>query len=77
MKRTQREYKVIDFSPLTTEEQTVLQKLENMPDSEINYDDISPSVSGSRGGFYYCQTLKVPKTAVHIIGGDFPRLIVL
>ena len=37
MKKTHREYKVIDFPPLTVEDRAVLDELDKMPDSEINY----------------------------------------
>ena len=61
MKKTQREYKVIDFPPLTAEDRAVLDKLDEMPDSEINYEDIPQSAPDSTGGFYYFQSLKIPK----------------
>ena len=65
MKKTQREYKVIDFPPLTAEDRAVLEKLDNMPDTEINYEDIPQSAPDSTGGFYYFQSLKIPKTDIH------------
>ena len=66
LKRMQKEYKVIDFPPLTDEEREVLEDLKRMPDSEINYSDIPPSKPESEGGFYYIQSLKMPKTDVHM-----------
>jgi uncharacterized protein (DUF4415 family) len=65
MKKMQREYKVIDFPPLTDEERNILEKLDKMPDSEIDFSDIPPSESNSSGGFYYIQALKMPKTDIH------------
>ena len=61
MKRTQREYRVIDFPPLTDEERATLERLNKMPDSEINFSDIPPSNPNSNGGFYYigCSSVKV------------------
>lgn len=65
MKKTYREYKVIDFPPLTVEDRAVLDELDKMPDSEINYEDIPKSTPDSNGSFYYFQSLKIPKTDVH------------
>ena len=65
MKKMQREYKVIDFPPLTDEERATLERLDKMPDSEIDYSDIPPSNPNGNGGFYYIQALKVPKTDIH------------
>ena len=65
MKRTQREYKVIDFPPLTEEEKETLERLAKMPDSDINFSDIPPSKPNANGGFYYIQSLKMPKTDIH------------
>lgn len=66
MKKTQREYGVIDFPPLTDEEKATLEQLEKTPDSEINFADIPPSAPNGNGGFYYIQALKMPKTDIHI-----------
>ena len=63
MKKMQREYKVIDFPPLTAEEKATLERLDKLPDSEINFSDIPPSTPENNGGFYYIQALKMPKTA--------------
>ena len=60
----QREYKVIDFPPLTDDEKSMLENLKNMPDSEINLSDI-PESTTDNGGFYYFQSLKLPKTSIH------------
>ena len=65
MKRTQREYKVIDFPPLTDEERATLERLDKIPDSKINFSDIPASKPNSNGGFYYIQALKMPKTDIH------------
>ena len=65
MKKTQREYRVIDFPPLTDEERATLERLNKMPDSEINFSDIPPSNPNSNGGFYYIQPVKMPKTDIH------------
>ena len=65
MKKMQREYKVIDFPPLTDEERTTLEKLDKTPDSEIDFSDIPPSKPTANGGFYYIQSLKMPKTDIH------------
>lgn len=65
MKRTQKEYKAIDFPPLTEEEKATLAKLEALPESEINLSDIPDSQPNSNGGFYYFQSLKLPKTDIH------------
>ena len=65
MKKTQREYKVIGFPPLTAEDRALLEKLDKMLDSEINYEDIPKSTPDSAGGFYYFQSLKIPKTDIH------------
>lgn len=64
MNRTQRKYKVIDFPPLTDEQRKELENLDNMNESEIDYSDIPESTSDN-GGFYYIQSLKMPKTNVH------------
>ena len=65
MKKTQREYKVIDFPPLTDDERAILERLDAMPDSEIDFSDIPPSNPDGNGGFYYFQSLKIPKTDIH------------
>ena len=65
MKKMQREYKVIDFPPLTDEERTTLEKLDKTSDSEIDFSDIPPSKPTVNGGFYYIQSLKMPKTDIH------------
>ncbi len=65
MKKTQREYKVIDFPPLTDEERKTLERLNEMPDSEINFSDIPPSKPNGNGGCCYIQALKLPKTDIH------------
>lgn len=65
MKHTPRPYKVIDFPPLTDEEKAILDHLETIPDSELNYSDIPPSNPDGNGGFYYIQSLKMPKTDIH------------
>lgn len=65
MKRTQREYRVVDFPPLTDEERATLERLDKMPDSEIDFSDIPPSNPNGNGGFYYIQALKMPKTDIH------------
>lgn len=65
MKRMQSEYKVIDFPPLTDEEKTTLENLDKVPDSEIDCSEIPPSAQNANGGFYYIQSLKMPKTGIH------------
>ncbi len=65
MKKMQREYKVIDFPPLTNEERVTLERLNNTPDNEIDFSDIPPSAPNSSGGFYYINSLKMPKTDIH------------
>lgn len=62
MRRTQRPYEVIDFPPLTKEQNTMLEDLSKVPDSEIDTSDI-PECSGN-GGFYYIQSLKMPQTRI-------------
>lgn len=63
MSRTQRLYKVIDFPPLTDEQKNELLELEKMSDDDIDLSDL-PESTGN-GGFYYIQSLKMPKTAIH------------
>lgn len=65
MKRTQREYRGIDFPPLTDEERTILEEMTSRPASEINCDDIPDSAPGSKGDFYYMQPVKMSKTDIH------------
>ena len=65
MKKIQREYKVIDFPPLTAEEKATLEEMASRPASEINCDDIPDSKPTANGGFYYIQSLKMPKTDIH------------
>ena len=65
MKKMQREYKVIDFPPLTAEEKATLEEMASRPASEINCDDIPDSKPTANGGFYYIQSLKMPKTDIH------------
>lgn len=64
MKKTQREYKVIDFPPLTAEERTILEEMASRPTSEINCDDIPDSAPNSKGDFYYIQPVEMPKTDI-------------
>lgn len=64
-KKMQREYKVIDFPPLTDEQRATLEKLDKMPDTEIDFSDIPPSAPNTNGGFYYFNSLKMPKTDIH------------
>ena len=63
MKKTPRPYVAIDFPPLTAEQNAVLDKMDKIPDSEIDTSD-SPECSGN-GGFYYIQSLKVPQTKIY------------
>lgn len=65
MKTMQKEYKAIDFPPMTDEEKKMIEKLEAMPENEIDFSDIPESKSISSGGFYYFQSLKMPKTDIH------------
>ncbi len=65
MNKMQREYKAIDFPPLTEEEKLTLEKLNDMPENEIDLSDIPDSNQDSNGGFYYFQSLKIPKTDIH------------
>lgn len=65
MKTMQKEYKAIDFPPMTDEEKKMIEKLEAMPENEIDFSDIPESKSNSSGGFYYFQSLKMPKTDIH------------
>lgn len=65
MSRTQKEYKVIDFPALNAEETAVLERLEKMPESEIDKSDIPSSDLNSHGGFYYFQSLRIPKQDIH------------
>lgn len=60
MKKTQKEYEVIDFPPLTDEERAVLERLDAMPDDEIDYTDNPPTSPGAKGDFYYKQPVKLP-----------------
>ena len=60
MKNKQREYKVIDFPPLTDEERATLERLAKLPENEIDFSDIPPSSPTGNGGFYYMQPS--PKT---------------
>ena len=64
MKQMQKEYKTIDFPPLTEEQQKELKLLDKMPDSEIDLSD-SPETDFSNAHFYYIQSLKMPKTYIH------------
>lgn len=65
MKKMQREYKAIDFPPLTEEEKAALSSLESLPESDINLSDIPESGADSSGGFYYFRFLNMPKTDIH------------
>lgn len=63
MSKTQRLYKVIDFPPLTDEQKKELENLQNTAESDINLSYL-PEANGD-GSFYYIQSLKMPKTAIH------------
>ena len=65
MKKISKEYKAIDFPPLTEEEKATLAKLSTLKESEINLSDIPDSKPNGNGGFYYFQYLKMPKTDIH------------
>ncbi len=65
MKKMQKEYKAIDFPPLTDEEKETLEKIAALQESDINLSDIPESKSDSNGGFCYFQSLKIPKTDIH------------
>ena len=60
MKKTQKEYEVIDFPPLTDEERAALERLDAMPDDEIDYTDNPPTSPDAKGDFYYKQPVKLP-----------------
>lgn len=66
MNKMPREYKVIDFPPLTDEEKAILDGLANTPDSEIDCSEIPDSTGSGNVGFYYSQSLQLPKTDIHI-----------
>lgn len=63
MSRTQRTYKMIDFPPLTDEQKKELEFIKNQKDEDIDLTDI-PEATGN-GGFYYFNSLKLPKTDIH------------
>ena len=63
MNRTQKQYEVIDFPPLTDAQKSMLNNLSKIPDSEIDTSDI-PECS-ENGGFYYIQSLRMPQTNVY------------
>lgn len=65
MMKMPREYRVIDFPPLTEEEKAELNEMASRPASEINLSDIPDSKPNANGGFYYIQSLKMPKTDIH------------
>lgn len=65
MNKMLKKYEVIDFPPLTDKEKKVLDEMEKMPDNEIDCSDIPDSKPNSNGGFYYIQSLKMPKTDIH------------
>ena len=64
MKQMQKEYKTIDFPPLTEDQKKELDMLNNMPDSKIDLSDI-PETDFSNGHFYYIQSPKMSKTSIH------------
>ncbi|MGP1522179.1 MAG: BrnA antitoxin family protein [Treponema sp.] len=64
MKQMQKEYKIIDFPPLTEEQKKELELLDKMPDNEIDLSDC-PETDFSNGHFYYIQSSKMPKTSIH------------
>lgn len=63
MKTMQRNYKVINFPPLTEEQKSMLDNLSKKTDLDIDTSDISEAVGN--GGFYYVNSLKIPKTDIH------------
>lgn len=65
MKKTQKEYKVIDFPPLTEEERAILDEMHSRPASEIDCSDIPNSSPDADCGLYYIHSLKMPKTDIH------------
>lgn len=65
MNRTPREYKAIDFPPLTAEQIAMLERLDKIPDSEIDCSEIPDSTESGNGGFYYAQPVRLPKTDIH------------
>lgn len=62
MKITRRRYEAIDFPPLTAEQLAEVEQIKNLPDEKIDLSDI-PECKGN-GGFYYAQSLKIPKTTI-------------
>jgi len=65
MKTMRREYRGIDFPRLTEEEKATIARLDKMAEDEVNLSDIPDSKPDSSGGFYYFQSLRIPKTDIH------------
>lgn len=63
MSKTQRTYKTIDFPPLTDEQKKELEFIKNQKEEDIDLSDISEATGN--GGFYYFNSLKLPKTDIH------------
>jgi len=59
MKKMQREYKVIDFPPLTAEEKATLEEMASRPASEINCDDIPAAFTGGFLSFSFAKRVHV------------------
>lgn len=64
MKKTSETYRMVDFPALTEEQKQEAVFLQQMSDTDIDTSDI-PEVAGNNGGFYYYQSLKLPKQDVH------------
>jgi len=63
MKKTLKEYNMIDLPPLTEDQKKELALLEQMTEEEIDLSDI-PEQTGD-GQFYYYQSLRIPKQDIH------------
>ncbi|MBO6128901.1 MAG: BrnA antitoxin family protein [Pseudobutyrivibrio sp.] len=64
MKKTGKNYRTIDFPPLTEEQLAEISYINNMSDAEIDTSDIK-EIESDNGGFYYFQSLKIPKQDIH------------
>ena len=63
MKKTQKQYSMIDFPPLSDAEKKQIDTLKNMKEEEIDLSDI-PEQTGE-GQLYYFNSLKIQKKDVH------------
>ena len=76
--RTSKSYKNIDLPSLNEEQLKEIEALKTMSDDQIDTSDIPEASSKmlASGHLYYAASLKMPKTAVHIMidNDNQPRL---